>query len=154
MPRGVAVCPAARWQDTALAAIVLPVGRPPIELTDKRERRILDATRKGLSRSKAARSAGISPALLYEWLARGRAGEAPFAEFVERVKLAEAEGEEVLLDLVQMHAATTWQAAKWLLEIRNPKRYVVQQKVAHEVQLTPEEARAKYRAITGKEWGE
>ncbi len=41
------------------------------------------------SRSDAARRAGVSPAVVYDWLQRGRAGHPDFAPFAAAVALAD-----------------------------------------------------------------
>lgn len=124
----------------------------PSKLDERVAERIVQATRKGLPRRRAARLAGIHPATLFDWLARGRAGEQPYADFADRIKSAEIEGEESLVDLLREHAVETWQAAAWLLERRFPARYSLKQRVSHEVHMTPEQARAKYRELTGQDW--
>lgn len=107
----------------------------------------MEATRKGLTRKVAARVAGISPTTLYKYLRED-------AEFAQRVKSAQADGEESLVDLIREHAADTWQAAAWLLERRYPDRYgPPKQRLQHEVTpMTPEQAAAKYRELTGQDW--
>jgi hypothetical protein len=129
------------------------MGRPTL-LTPEVEAKIVAATSRGLRRVQAAQVARIHPATLFEWIKRGRAGESPYAEFVERLKGAESDGEDALLDLLHAHAAVTWQAGAWLLERRHPERYALKHRVSHEVTFTEEQARAKYRELTGKDWGE
>jgi transposase len=128
----------------------------PTELDERTAKRLVEATRKGLGRKVAARLAGISPTTLFNWIRRGRKGESPYVELVAQLKEAEAHGEESLVDLIDMHAASTWQAAAWRLERRYPERYgPPKQRLQHEVTpMTPEQAAAKYRELTGKEWGE
>lgn len=127
---------------------------PAIELTSAIADRLVEATSKGLIRKVAARCAGISPETFYKWLRLGRKGIEPYAQLVQRLKEAQSRGEMELVDIIKMHAADTWQAGAWLLERRYPERYALKQKISHEVQLTPEQARAKFKEITGKEWGE
>jgi transposase len=111
--------------------------------------RVVEATRKGLTRKVAARAAGVAPSTLYKELREN-------AEFSQQVKNAQADGEECLVDLIREHAAATWQAAAWLLERRYPDRYgPPKQRLQHEVTpMTPDQAKAKYRELTGKDWGE
>ena len=99
------------------------MGRPAIVLDDLRAKRIVDAVRAGLSRRGVAGRTGISEALLYDWLARGRDGESPFAELLERVKAAEAEVEQQRLVVIEEAALKSWQAAAWLLERTQPNQY-------------------------------
>jgi transposase len=109
--------------------------------------RVVEATRKGLTRAVAAGLAGVSPTTLYKYLRQD-------AEFAQRVKSAQRHGEEALVDLIREHAAQTWQAAAWLLERRYPERYgPPKQRLQHEVTpMTPEQAAAKYRELTGQDW--
>lgn len=57
-----------------------------------------------------------------DWLARGRDGEAPYADFLDRVKRAEAEAEEVMVACVRTAGMEPkhWQAAAWWLERARP----------------------------------
>lgn len=128
----------------------------PTDLDERTAKRLVDATRKGLPRRVVARLAGISPTTLFNWIRRGRSGESPFVELVEQLKEAEAYGEEALVDLIDEHAKTTWQAGAWRLERRYPDRYgPPKQRLQHEIPpMTPEQAAAKYRELTGKDWGE
>lgn len=116
--------------------------------------KILAASRRGMSRARAAQCAGVGVSTYKLWVQRANAGDEPYASFLAEVKDAEADAERRLLALIRGHAVETWQAAAWLLERRYPKRYALRQRVTHEVQLTEEQARAKYRELTGKEWGE
>ena len=65
----------------------------PTKLDDVRAKRLLNAIAEGASLAGAARAAGIAESTLHDWLARGRDGEAPFAEFSERLTKAEGETE-------------------------------------------------------------
>ncbi len=97
------------------------MGRP-ILLDDLRAKRIVDAIASGLSRTAAAAKGNIGRATLLEWLARGRDGEQPFADFLVRVKKAEADAEEVMVACVRVAALEPkhWQAAAWWLERARP----------------------------------
>lgn len=103
----------------------------PSKLDDLTAKRIIDAVGRGLPRDTSAKLARISPSTLYDWLARGRNGEEPYAEFLERVKAAEAKGEDELVAIVRAAAKDTderrgqWQAAAWLLERRRPEAYAL-----------------------------
>ena len=98
------------------------------KLDDLRSKRICDALRQGHSYATAARAGGISEASLYAWLERGRQGEQPYLEFLEKFDRADHEAEEravrVLIskfdsddDRVAMQAAQWWltrrRAAQW-----------------------------------------
>lgn len=58
-----------------------------------------------------------------DWLARGRDGEPPFADFLDRVKEAEAQAEDVMVACVRTAATEPrhWQAAAWWLERARPQ---------------------------------
>lgn len=77
-----------------------------------------------MPRDTAARLARIAPATLYDWLARGRAGESPFSELLERVSEAEAQSESTLVGRIVEASERNWQAAAWLLNCRRPDVYV------------------------------
>lgn len=129
------------------------MGRPTA-CTPERIERVLEATRKGLPRRVAAQCAGVTATTLYEWLARGRRGEAPYSDLADRIKPVEAEGEESLVDIIRAAAPKQWQAAAWLLERRYQDRYALRQRHLHEMQpMSEEQAKRKYRELTGQEWG-
>lgn len=100
------------------------MGRP-VTLDDLRAKRIIDAIRKGMSRTAAAAKGGIGRTTLMNWLARGRDEEAPYADFLNRVKAAEAEAEAEMVALVRVAALEPkyWQAAAWWLERCRPNDY-------------------------------
>jgi transposase len=105
-----------------------------------------------MSRARAAECAGIGVSTYKGWRKRAETGEEPFASFLADVKEAETEAEAELLERIREHSLTTWQAGAWLLERRYPERYSLKQRIAHEVTMTPEQARAKYRELTGTDW--
>ncbi len=100
------------------------MGRPP-KFDDIRAKRAIDAVRQGLSRTAVAAKAGVSRTLLLDWLARGRDGEEPFADFLTRFKLAEAEAESEMVACVRTAGLDPkhWQAAAWWLERTRPADY-------------------------------
>lgn len=73
------------------------VGRPT-KLDDLTSKRILNAAEAGVSRRSACEAARICQATLFDWLARGRDGEEPYAEFLERLESAEARAERTVVD--------------------------------------------------------
>ncbi len=95
----------------------------PTKLNDITERKILDATGKGLPRDTVAKLAGIEPSTLYLWLRKGRAGDPEYSEFSASVKRAEAQGEAELVATIRAASSDSWQAAAWLLERRRPERW-------------------------------
>jgi hypothetical protein len=49
---------------------------------------------------------------------------------------------------------TVWTAAAWWLERRRPKTYALRRDTARALPpMNPEQAREKYRELTGREWG-
>lgn len=112
----------------------------PTLLTKERTQKIADLIAAGNDAETSAVASGISKAAYYNWLARGRAeidrltknprlkskaSEQPYVEFVETIEQARAEAEARLVVLVSKAAADpkTWQAATWLLERREPKKW-------------------------------
>jgi hypothetical protein len=89
---------------------------------------IVAAYQAGKGRKAAATAAGVSPASLFEWLARGRAGEQPYVDLLTRIEGARTSVVEglrgVVLDLAHSedpHVAGT--NARWLLERLSPEEY-------------------------------
>jgi transposase len=116
-----------------------PTGRPTL-LTPERARRITDLLTAGNTMETAAQGAGVAPATLYSWIARGRAerdrltahhaakprpAEARFLSFLEAVEKARADAEANLVSYILAAAMEpkTWQAAAWLLERRDPQKW-------------------------------
>ena len=97
----------------------------PTLLTDELSEKICTAARSGLTNEQIAKLVGICPATIYNWLERGRAGDAGFLEFLEAFKKAQAECELRLVQTIQRAANVqdNWQAAAWLLERKYRKRW-------------------------------
>ena len=115
------------------------MGRPS-KLDDLTAQRIINAVRRGLPRTQAARIARINPDTLFDWLRRGRDGEEGFSEFSERVREAEAFDVEELVGYMREHAKVSYQACAWLLERRAPKQFVLKKQEPTMLPVTPEEA--------------
>ncbi len=100
------------------------MGRPTL-LDDLRAKRIVDAVAAGASRSAAAEAANVGRSTLMSWLARGREGEPGYADFLDRIKTAEAKAENEMVAAIRIAGLNprTWQAAAWWLERCRPKRY-------------------------------
>ncbi len=91
----------------------------PTKLDDLTAKRIVDAIRAGNTRACAAQLGGVHKATLLEWLALGRRGEQPFADFADRVAKADGEAEARMVAVVVKAAEDgSWQAAKAWLELR------------------------------------
>lgn len=100
----------------------MALGRPS-KLDDLRAKRIVDAIAKGLSRTAAAASAGVSRRALMNWLAAGRDGDANYVHFLHRVQEAEAKAEAEMVACIRNAALSDpkyWQAAAWVLERSRP----------------------------------
>jgi hypothetical protein len=108
------------------------------KLTPTLQQYLVRALSVGCTHRAACQYAGIHYATFYRWLHTGETGKAPYDDFCNAIKRAEAEG--VLRALEQIHAAgdTDWRAAAWLLERRYPeefsKRRVVEQQHTGTVQ--------------------
>lgn len=114
----------------------------PSKLDDLVAQRIINAVKVGLPRTHAARAARISPATLFDWLARGRRDEPGYAEFLERVAEAEAYDVGELVGYMREHAKVSHQACAWLLERRYPKQFALRKPEPEPVAVSPEEATA------------
>lgn len=131
----------------------MTTGRPT-KLDDLTSEKIIDALAGGGTRRAAAAAAKVHVSTLQDWLARGRAGEVPFSDFSDRVRWAEAEAEMIMVGAIRKAALSgSWQAAAWWLERRRPERYGLRREPKALPPMTEEQARAKYREITGHEWG-
>ena len=129
---------AGRLQDPTLANGRLPVspstarrlralgkgGGRPSTFTWEWAERFLAIVRAGNFRSTAARRTGKSPRLARHWLAMGRlSGQEPYATFVTRVELAEAEFEALAVRVVTQAARLDARIALRYLALRHPSRY-------------------------------
>ena len=92
----------------------------PSKRTPAREAVILDAIRRGMSRTKAAALAGVGHDQVRRW-----ADAEP--TFAAKLAMAEAQCQDRLLkiidDVADQRLPTTWQAAAWKLERRWPDEY-------------------------------
>lgn len=93
------------------------------KLTTPVRDKILHAIRQGNYAMVAAQYAGIGESTFYVWLQRGERGEQPYMEFMEAVKVAEAQAEVHAVEIVNLHMADNWQAAMTYLERRHPARW-------------------------------
>ncbi|MBA3825024.1 MAG: hypothetical protein H0X24_14150 [Ktedonobacterales bacterium] len=97
-------------------------GRPSL-LTDALIARICLLIADGYSQRRAAMALHIGQSTLADWLARGRAGESPYLELVERLDHARAERAQTLVQRITAAADMDWKAAAWLLERTEPEDY-------------------------------
>lgn len=98
------------------------MGKPPI-LDDLTKQRIYAAVARGLPRNTAAKLAKISTSTLYKYLKLGREGDPAWTDFADRVREAEAKGEDEVVMLLREHARTSVPACIFLLERRNPEAW-------------------------------
>jgi hypothetical protein len=95
---------------------------------------VADRVRNGMGKDAAAIDAGISVATLHNWLGRGRAGEAPYDEFLRRVEAASASlkreiGKVLLKGLRSRNLMVATQNARWLAERLDPDTYGRRQEI-------------------------
>jgi len=84
---------------------------------------ILEALREGNYVHIACEAAGIPRKTFYEWMARGRKGEQPFASFHRDVQAAIRGHERDAVATLLRHGKLQWQALAWTLERRHPQRW-------------------------------
>lgn len=94
-------------------------------LTAEVREAILTAVRAGNYLEVAVRYAGVAESTFWEWVRRGRDGDARYAPFVAELDKAQAQSEVRDLALVGKAAEDPdrWTAAAWRLERRYPDRY-------------------------------
>ena len=99
------------------------MGRPSL-LNDVVVARIVKAVRSGASREGAARCARVGRSTLQDWIRRGKEGEAPFSDFLDKIRQAEGEGEvAVVAHLLEQSAMGKTEASKVLLRRYNAEAW-------------------------------
>jgi len=73
------------------------MGRHAAFLDDLIAQKIVAAVKAGASRTGAAKVAKVGRSTLLSWLAKGREGEQPYADFLDRVREAEGDLEKKLV---------------------------------------------------------
>lgn len=118
------------------------MGRPT-KLDEVTAQRIVNAIRVGAPWTIACRAAGIDKATAMRWKARGRAGEAPYRDFCDRVRVAEAECLLGHLEVVQEAANKgDLRASQWFIERRAAHWFAPRKPEAQaDAPMTEEEAR-------------
>jgi transposase len=108
----------------------------PTKLTREAQERIVAAIRAGNYAAPAARSAGVSEASFYRWMARGeRAKSGIYRDFYEAVKRSEADAEVHAVAVIRREIADgDWRAAANFLERRFPDRWRRRESIEHEGQ--------------------
>lgn len=99
----------------------------PTKCTPEVIEAVLAAVRKGHYIETATRLARISDQTFYTWKERGKAGEEPYASFLDALKTAEADAQEDYLGTVRAGAsgseAVNWTSAMTFMERRWPSLY-------------------------------
>ncbi len=108
------------------------------KFTKGKQRAILKALKAGEYAKVAAEAQGIDESTYYRWLQRGEAAmkaagnnepvdtkEREYADFVVKVRQAEAEAEQAALHALQR--SEDWRAMAWFLERRYPGRWAKRQ---------------------------
>lgn len=105
----------------------------PTKLNKRTAARVLAALESGATIAGAAAAAGVGARTLRRWVERGRAGDAPYAEFVERYDIAHDAAETTWITrIVELaEARGDWRAYAWLLEHRFPAVWGSRAKVEH-----------------------
>lgn len=100
------------------------IGRPT-KLNDELTDKLVDVFSRGqTSVESACAYVGIGKRTFYDWMARGRDGEEPFAQFSHAIEKARASAVQGYLDVIHNAAQNgTWQAAAWWLERVLPEQY-------------------------------
>lgn len=109
----------------------------PSKLTPALQKKIVGLIRDGNFAAQAAAACGISESTYYNWTRAGRAAEAKqqeglkltaseksFLQFLQSIRVAEAQAEADAVQIVQAAARTgTYQAAQWFLERKHGSRW-------------------------------
>jgi hypothetical protein len=99
-----------------------PRGRPT-SLTPSVARAIVESLRAGVYVQTAATIAGVSKQSFYEWCKRGKAGEQPYADFLDACEKAIAHSESNAVKSIRAAGKKNWQALCWWLERRHRQRW-------------------------------
>lgn len=117
-----------------LAQLELPIqvasmGGRPTRYSDALGDRICMWIAGGMPIATSCMQEGIGRATFYDWKARAKVGEEPFATFFRAVDQALARSEVAVMQSVVAAARENWKAGAWWLERRFPKRYGQRQHV-------------------------
>ncbi len=95
----------------------------PSKFSEEVVEKLLRAVQAGNFVEVAAVYAGISASTFYEWMRRGRAGEPPFAAFVEDVEQAQATAEVGKVVQLSEAGKRDWRAAVQWLRLARRERW-------------------------------
>lgn len=76
---------------------------------------------------------GIAPATYCNWVNKGKAGESPYVEFLERFRRARANGRKFHVDVIRKAGPDDWRASAFFLERSDPKHWGRQEKLRQEI---------------------
>jgi hypothetical protein len=95
----------------------------PTDLTEALSIEVARHLIDGCSIADACALTGIGESTYHQWVARGAAGESPFAEFAELTRAARAEGRQHHVRAIRSATADDWKAAAWFLERSDPANW-------------------------------
>ena len=104
------------------------VGRRPI-LRRKLKEQLLSMARAGVPIKIAVEGAGISRAVLYQWLQKANLGEEPYATFANELRTAQATARAQMVLQIRKHGAKYWQAPAWILEHTDQENFGIKTQV-------------------------
>ena len=110
---------------------------PNCKLDEETAGIICEWIRKGNYIGRACEAAGIDHDTLNRWLKRAENGEAPFMEFAEQLKKADARGEVEAINMITELGHKNWQALMTRIERKYPDRWGQVQRVKQEVSVDP-----------------
>lgn len=116
------------------------------KLTPEVQERICATLRAAGTLEDAALTCNVSVSSVMAWMARGRTeGNGRYLEFLEAVKKARAQRRLALEATIRKRSTEEWQAAAWLLERTEPKRYALRVRVQVEEELASALSRLEAR---------
>ncbi|MEM2508966.1 MAG: transposase [Candidatus Thermoplasmatota archaeon] len=93
------------------------------KLTAEVEEALLKMIEQGLTVKRACNALGISEKTFYSWIERGKTGKGKYAEFLDKVKKAEAKFIADAVEKIKEAGQKNWQALAWLLERKFPEEF-------------------------------
>lgn len=96
----------------------------PTRCTPEITQRLAELLKAGNYMETACAIVGIKKQIVYRWMHAGERGNPKYKPFSDAIKKAEAEGEALLLNVINRAAADgNWYAAAWRLERKSPERW-------------------------------
>lgn len=104
------------------------------KLTSELQAEICQLIEKGNYISTACQACGIGSTAYYRWLEQGKKDEEGiYKGFLEAVNVAEAKAVTANVKVIKTASETSWQAAAWLLERKNPEDWGAKQRTEHRI---------------------